>query len=266
MSTAPPRPAETPVLLETEAVCVAFGGFRAVDNVSLRIPRGTITGLIGPNGAGKSTLFNTIAGEQRRDGGAIRFEGREIGRLKPNQIYHRGLARTFQIARPFSEMTVFENLMLAAPDQFGETFWAPLFARRSIRVREREISEQAREILAFTTLDKVAEEAAGRLSGGQQKLLELARVLMSAPRMIMLDEPAAGVNPVLTRLIVEKIEELNARGCTFLIIEHDMDLVMRHCNPIIGMANGRIIYEGDAAGAQSDRTLLDAYLGGTADA
>jgi len=251
-----------PTLLETQSVCVAFGGVRAVDDVSLRIPKGTITGLIGPNGAGKSTLFNAIAGERARDSGKIRFEGKEIDHLKPNAIYHRGLARTFQIPRPFSEMTVFENLMLAAPKQIGETYWAPLFARKRIRVREKEISERAREILAFTTLDKVAEEAAGRLSGGQQKLLELARVLMSAPRMIMLDEPAAGVNPTLTRLLIEKIEELNANGCTFLIIEHDMDLVMRHCHPIIGMANGRIIYEGDAAGAQTDPVLLDAYLGG----
>lgn len=249
-------------LLETASVSVAFGGFRAVDNVSLRIPAGSITGLIGPNGAGKSTLFNAVVGERPRDSGTIHFEGKAIDHLMPNAIYHRGLARTFQIPRPFSEMTVFENLMLAAPDQIGESWWAPLVARSRIRHRDREISERAHEVLEFTTLDKVAEEAAGRLSGGQQKLLELARVLMSSPRMIMLDEPAAGVNPTLTRLLIEKIEELNANGCTFLIIEHDMDLVMRHCHPIIGMANGRIIYEGDAAGAQTDPVLLDAYLGG----
>ncbi len=249
-------------LLETQNVSVSFGAFKAVDAVSLRIRKGTITGLIGPNGAGKSTLFNAIAGEGVNAGGSIRFEGREINKLAPDAIYHHGLARTFQIPRPFSEMTVFENLMLAAPDQVGESVWAPLFARKAIRAREEEIAERAREVLDFTTLDGVADEAAGRLSGGQQKLLELARVLMSAPRLILLDEPAAGVNPTLTRLLVDKIEELNARGTTFLIIEHDMDLVMRHCDPIIGMANGRVIYEGDAAGAQTDATLLDAYLGG----
>lgn len=249
-------------LLETEAVCVAFGGMRAVNNVSINIPAGSITGLIGPNGAGKSTLFNAIVGERTRDSGTIRFEGREIDRLKPDAIYHRGLARTFQIPRPFSEMTVFENLMLAAPDQIGEKPWAPLFARARIAKRDREISEKARDVLAFTTLDKVADEAAGRLSGGQQKLLELARVLMSSPRMIMLDEPAAGVNPSLTRLLIEKIEDLNEQGCTFLIIEHDMDLVMRHCHPIIGMSNGAVIFQGNAADAQIDPILLDAYLGG----
>lgn len=248
-------------LLETREVSVSFGAFKAVDAVSLTIRKGTITGLIGPNGAGKSTLFNAIAGESIRASGSIRFEGREINRLAPDAIYHHGLARTFQIPRPFSEMTVFENLMLAAPDQVGERIWAPLFARASIRDREKEIAERARDVLDFTTLDAVADEAAGRLSGGQQKLLELARVLMSAPRLILLDEPAAGVNPTLTRLLVDKIEDLNARGTTFLIIEHDMDLVMRHCDPIIGMANGRVIYEGDADGARTDTTLLDAYLG-----
>ncbi|MEM8812054.1 MAG: ABC transporter ATP-binding protein [Pseudomonadota bacterium] len=250
-------------LLETDRVSVAFGGFRAVNDVSMTIRGGTITGVIGPNGAGKSTLFNAIVGEQSRQSGMIRFDGREIGDLSPDAIYRSGLARTFQLPRPFAEMTVFENLMLAAPDQVGERFWAPVFARRRIDEREREIADRAREVLEFTTLDAVADEAAGRLSGGQQKLLELARVLMSDPKLILLDEPAAGVNPTLTRLLIERIEALNARGVTFLIIEHDMDLVMRHCDPIIGMANGRIIYEGDAAGAQTDEILLDAYLGGT---
>ena len=163
-------------------------------------------------------------------------------------------------------MSVYENLLIAAPDQIGEHFWVPLFARRRIRRREREIAETARQVLAFTTLDSVADEAAGRLSGGQQKLLELARVLMSRPRMILLDEPAAGVNPTLTGVLIDKIEQLNQDGCTFLIIEHDMDLVMRHCHRIVGMANGRVIFEGDAAEAQSDETLLNAYLGASADA
>lgn len=253
------------MLLETTSVSVSFGGFRAVREVSLGIPRGSITGLIGPNGAGKSTLFNAIAGERRCDEGTVRFDGRDINGLPPNGIYHRGLARTFQIPRPFAAMSVFENLMLAAPDQLGERFWVPLVAKGSIRARDGEIADRARDVLAFTSLDAVADEAAGRLSGGQQKLLELARVLMSTPQMIMLDEPAAGVNPTLTTLLIDKIERLNHAGCTFLIIEHDMDLVMRHCDRIVGMANGRIVYEGDAAGAQADATLLDAYLGATVD-
>lgn len=253
-------------LLETEAVNVSFGEFRVVRDVLLRVPEGSIVGLIGPNGAGKSTLFNAIVGERRCDSGTIRFDGRDIGGLPPDAIYRRGLVRTFQIARPFSAMSVFENLMLAAPDQTGERFWVPLLAKRTIATREAEITDKAREILAFTTLDTVADEAAGRLSGGQQKLLELARVLMSAPKMIMLDEPAAGVNPALTRLLIEKIEDLNARGCTFLIIEHDLDLVMRHCHAIIAMSNGEIIYDGDPAGAQANETLLSTYLGAFPDA
>lgn len=248
-------------LLETDTVSVSFGGFRAVDGVSLRIREGSITGLIGPNGAGKSTLFNTIAGEQACDSGQIRFQGHTISGLAPNRIYDSGLARTFQIPRPFAAMSVFENLLIAAPDQIGERFWVPLFGRERIRRREREIAETARQVLAFTTLDSVADEAAGRLSGGQQKLLELARVLMSRPRMILLDEPAAGVNPTLTQVLIDKIEQLNREGCTFLIIEHDMDLVMRHCHTIIGMAGGRVIFEGAAAEAQADETLLNAYLG-----
>lgn len=253
------------VLLETQSVCVSFGGFRAVDGVSLRIEEGSITGLIGPNGAGKSTLFNTIAGERACDSGAIRFDGRSIDGLTPDAIYHRGLARTFQIPRPFAAMTVYENLLIAAPGQSGERFWEPLVMSGRIRAREQDIAETAQQVLAFTTLDEVADEAAGRLSGGQQKLLELARVLMSRPRMILLDEPAAGVNPTLTRVLIDKIEQLNRDGCTFLIIEHDMDLVMRHCHAIVGMANGKVIFEGDAAQAQSDESLLNAYLGADAD-
>ena len=253
-------------LLETDAVNVSFGEFRAVRDVLLRVPEGSIVGLIGPNGAGKSTLFNAIVGEQRLDSGTIRFDGRDIGGLPPDAIFHHGLVRTFQIPRPFSAMSVFENLMLAAPDQTGERFWVPLLAKRTISAREAEIAAKAREVLAFTTLDAVADEAAGRLSGGQQKLLELARVLMSTPQMIMLDEPAAGVNPALTRLLIEKIEELNAQGCTFLIIEHDLDLVMRHCHSIVAMSNGEIIYEGDSEGAQANETLLNTFVGSSPDA
>ena len=252
-------------LLQSRAVSVSFGGFEAVRKVDLSVAEGTITGLIGPNGAGKSTLFNAIVGEQRLDGGDILFDGQTITGQSPDAIYHHGLARTFQIPRPFNAMSVFDNLMLASPDQDGERFWVPILARNRIRNREREIADRAREVLDFTGLQVVADEAAGNLSGGQQKLLELARVLMSRPKMILLDEPAAGVNPTLTRQLVEKIEELNAQGCTFLIIEHDMDLVMQHCHSIVAMADGQIIFEGDAAAAQSNEALLDAYLGATVD-
>lgn len=251
-------------ILQIEDITAVYGEFRAVDKASLSVSEGTITGLIGPNGAGKSTLFNAIAGEKQIASGSITFNGARVDRLLPDRIFASGLARTFQIPRPFAEMTVLENLMLAAPDQAGEAFWAPIVSPGRIRRQERDILRKAEEVLAFTTLDRVGQEAAGRLSGGQQKLLELARVLMGDPKMILLDEPAAGVNPTLTRVLIEKIEALNERGVTFLIVEHDMDLIMRHCDPIIAMAGGRVIFEGDAKAAQSDPRLLDAYLGDVA--
>ena len=249
-------------LLQIDGVSAVFGTFRAVDGVTLSVNEGTITGLIGPNGAGKSTLFNTVAGEKDIAEGQVLFKGARIDGLPPEAIFTKGLARTFQIPRPFAEMTVLENLMLAAPEQIGEAFWNPILSPRRIRVQEREIIGKAREVLAFTTLDRVAQEAAGRLSGGQQKLLELARVLMVDPTMILLDEPAAGVNPALARVLIEKIEALNARGVTFLIVEHDMDLVMRHCDPIIAMAGGRVIFEGDAAAARQRSATAGCLSGG----
>ena len=248
-------------ILQFDRVTASFGTFRAVDCASFAVAEGTITGLIGPNGAGKSTLFNAAAGEKQISEGQILFKDQRIDALQPDAIYANGLARTFQIPRPFAEMTVLENLMLASPGQAGEVFWAPVLRPRRIREEEQNILNRARDVLAFTTLETVGHEAAGRLSGGQQKLLELARVLMGEPSMILLDEPAAGVNPALIRVLIEKIEALNADGVTFLIVEHDMDLIMRHCDPIIAMAGGRVIFEGDAGAARSDPALLDAYLG-----
>ena len=248
-------------LLEIDGATVRFGGVAAVDGARFSVAEGTITGLIGPNGAGKSTLFNAIAGERALDAGQIRLAGQRIDGMPPDAVFARGLARTFQIPRPFAEMTVLENLMLAAPAQAGETPWGPLLRRERVRAQEAAIRDRAHVLLDFVTLDKVAGLAAGRLSGGQQKLLELARVLMGSPRLILLDEPAAGVNPSLVQVLVEKIRALNAQGVTFLIIEHDMDLVMRHCDPIVAMAQGRVIFQGDAAAAQADPRLLDAYLG-----
>ena len=248
-------------LLEIDGATVRFGGVAAVDGASFAVAEGTITGLIGPNGAGKSTLFNAIAGERPLDAGHIRLAGARLDGLAPDAVFARGVARTFQIPRPFAEMTVLENLMLAAPGQSGERPWASLIGRRRMRAEEAAICDRAHDLLHFVTLDRVAGLAAGRLSGGQQKLLELARVLMGQPRLILLDEPAAGVNPALVQVLIEKIAALNARGVTFLIIEHDMDLVMRHCDPIVAMAQGRVIFQGNAAAAQADAGLLDAYLG-----
>ena len=248
-------------MLEVSGLVKAFGSLRAVDGVDLVIEPGTITGLIGPNGAGKTTLFNLIAGALEPGAGAIRFMGERIDRLTPDRIFARGLARTFQVPRPFPQMTVLENLMLAPLRQAGERFWNNWTRAGSVRREERLARERALEVLELCDLADKAAELAGRLSGGQQKLLELARVLVAEPKLILLDEPAAGVNPVLLETLVDRIVRLNRRGVTFLVIEHNIDLVMAVCRPIAVMAQGRLIYHGDAAGVRKDRRVLDAYLG-----
>lgn len=252
-------------LLKMEGVDVRFGAVRAVAGARFVVREGSITGLIGPNGAGKSSLFAAIAGEYALSGGSITLQGERIDGLGPEEIFAKGLARTFQIPRPFPEMSVLENLMLAASGQAGERFWGPLLRWGRVRAEEAAIRERAAEILRFITLERLALTPARSLSGGQLKLLELGRVLMGDPAIILLDEPAAGVNPTLTELLIEKIVALNAQGKTFLIIEHDMDLVMRHCDPVVAMADGAVIFEGEAAAAQVDPRLLDAYLGAPAD-
>ncbi|WP_342361738.1 ABC transporter ATP-binding protein [Terrarubrum flagellatum] len=241
-----------------------FGELRAVDGVSFSVSAGSIVGLIGPNGAGKSTLFNLIAGAMKPDAGEVRFEGRRLDGQSPNQIFRAGLARTFQIPRPFPEMTVLENVMLAPIDQRGERFWNNWLAPGAVRAEERRACARAMDVLGFTGLGEKSSELAGRLSGGQQKLLELARILMTEPRLILLDEPAAGVNPALLDTLIDKIVALNKRGVSFLVIEHNMDMVMNLCSPIVVLAQGKIIFEGDAAGVRGDARVLDAYLGDVA--
>ena len=249
-------------MLELSGLVKAFGSLRAVDGVDLAIEAGTITGLIGPNGAGKTTLFNLIAGALAPEAGAIRFRGERIDRLPPDRIFARGLARTFQIPRPFPQMTVLENLLLAPLDQAGERFWNNWVRAGRVRGEERRARGRALEVLDLCDLADKAGELAGRLSGGQQKLLELARVLVADPKLILLDEPAAGVNPALLETLVDRIVRLNRRGVTFLVIEHNIDLVLTLCRPVVVMAQGRLIYHGDAAGVRADRGVLDAYLGG----
>jgi ABC-type branched-subunit amino acid transport system ATPase component len=248
-------------MLEVSGLVKAFGNLRAVDRVDLAIAAGTITGLIGPNGAGKTTLFDLIAGALAPDAGAIRFLGERIDRLPPDRIFARGLARTFQVPRPFPQMTVLENLMLVPLHQAGERFWNNWMRAGRVEREERRARERALEILELCDLADKAGEIAGRLSGGQQKLLELARLLVGEPRLILLDEPAAGVNPVLLETLVDRIVRLNRRGVTFLVIEHNIDLVLRVCRPVVVMAQGRLIYHGDAAGVRADPRVLDAYLG-----
>lgn len=253
-------------ILLLNGVSRSFGDFKAVDDVSLKIREGSITGLIGPNGAGKSTLFNVIAGELSPTGGSVDFLGTNVSRLAPDERFALGLGRTFQIPRPFGRMSVLENVMLAPMDQTGETLLGAVLGKSRIRDQEEAIRKKAFEVLDFLTLRHVADQPAAKISGGQMKLLELARVLMGDPRLILLDEPAAGVNPALTEILIEKIEELNRNGKTFLIIEHDMDFVMRHCDPIIAMAEGQVVFEGTSVEAQSNPILLDAYLGAPLDA
>jgi len=251
-------------MLELANLARYFGGLRAVDGVSFVLKQGTITGLIGPNGAGKSTLFNTIAGALRPTAGTITFMGQRIDGLRPDQIYARGIARTFQIPRPFGGMSVLENMMLAPKGQSGERVWNPLLRNRAVQAEERAAREKAREILAFVKLDRLADAPARNLSGGQLKLLELGRTLMSDPSLILLDEPGAGVNPTLLGEIIERIAQLNVRGVTFLIIEHNMDLVMNLCRPVVVMAAGKLLMEGEPEAVRQDPRVLEAYLGSAA--
>jgi branched-chain amino acid transport system ATP-binding protein len=252
-------------ILSVQSLSRSFGQMKAVDNVSLHVRRGSMTGLIGPNGAGKSTLFNLLTGALRPDNGTVQLEGRDVSGLPPNQLFSLGLGRTFQIPRPFARMSVLENVMLAPTGQTGETVTGPFLFRTRMRDEERRIRDKALEVLDFVTLGALADHPAGQISGGQMKLLELARVLMGDPKLILLDEPAAGVNPVLTETLIGKIEELNRNGTTFVIIEHDMDFVMRHCDPVIALAEGRVIFQGTSEEALGNPVLLDAYLGATAD-
>ena len=248
-------------ILQVRNVAKHFGGFAAVDGMSFDLPRGAIGGLIGPNGAGKTTLFNAMAGLMYPDHGEVLLDGAPIHGLPPHRVFASGLSRTFQIPRPFPEMTVLENIMLVPLGQSGERFWNNWIRPGAVAREEKAARERADEIIDFCNLTRVALDQASTLSGGQLKLLELARVLMADPKVILLDEPAAGVNPALMMTLVDKIKALNERGYTFLIIEHNMDVVMSVCDPIFVMARGQLLYQGDAAGARKDPAVLDAYLG-----
>ncbi|MDJ1018119.1 MAG: ABC transporter ATP-binding protein [Paracoccaceae bacterium] len=252
-------------ILSTDSLSMAFGSLRAVDSVSVDVEKGSITGLIGPNGAGKSTFFNLLTGALKPVSGTVQLDGADVTGLSPDRLFALGLGRTFQIPRPFARMSVLENVMLAPNGQTGETVYGAFLSRGAVRAEERAIREKALEVLDFLTLADLADHPAGKISGGQMKLLELARVLMGDPSVILLDEPAAGVHPVLAEVLIEKIGALNAQGRTFVIIEHDMDFVMRHCNPVIAMAEGRIVFEGTPKEAMADRVLVDAYLGAPVD-
>jgi branched-chain amino acid transport system ATP-binding protein len=258
---APAGVARDGVALELHDVTRRFGGHRAVDGVSFRVRPGTITGLIGPNGAGKTTLFNVIAGALRPTAGRIVLGGRRLDGQPPHRVLRAGVARTFQIPRPFAALTVLENLMLAGQDQPGERFWTNWLRPGAVAAGERALRERARELLEFAGLGALAGAPARVLSGGQRKLLELARALMTAPRLLLLDEPTAGVNPTLAETLAERIVALNRGGVTVLLIEHNLDLVMRLCRPVLVMAGGRLLLEGDPEAVHADPRVVEAYLG-----
>lgn len=250
-------------MLEVREVNKSFGGLVAVFDCSLKVEEGSITGLIGPNGAGKTTLFNVITGHLKPDKGEILFQGEAIEGLLPHQVFKKKIYRTFQITREFPQMTVLENLMLVPELQTGEKIWNTWFRSASVRRQEKAIQEKALEVLEFVELLDLKDEYAGSLSGGQKKLLELARSMMADPKMVLLDEPGAGVNPTLMKKLVANIRKLcEEKKITFLLIEHDMNLVMNLCSPVIVMSEGRKLAEGTPEEVKKNERVLEAYLGG----
>jgi branched-chain amino acid transport system ATP-binding protein len=249
-------------LLEAVGIEKNFGGLRAIDGCSIAVPHQSITGLIGPNGAGKTTLFNLISGFHRPDQGEVKLAGERIDGLPPHRIVRKGLARTFQIPRELKDMSVLENMLLFPQQQRGEWLWRPLLTPGRVRADERALRERAEAVLAFVELIHLREEPARNLSGGQKKLLELARTLMLDPQMILLDEPGAGVNAKLMEKLSANILALREQGKTFLLIEHDMDIITRLCDSVIVMAKGQVLATGSFAEIERNEQVLEAYLGG----
>ncbi len=248
-------------MLEVRSVSKHFGGAHVVSDVSLKVEKGAIAGLIGPNGAGKTTLFNLIAGALKPSQGDVLLEDKAITRESAHRRLARGLGRTFQIPRPFAAMTLIENMLVAAQAQAGEHVFANWLEPRRVAAQERANAEKAMGHLEFLGLARLAREPARVLSGGQRKLLELGRVLMADPRIILLDEPGAGVNPALLDAIIERVIDINRRGITFLIIEHNMDLVARLCGHVFVLSAGRLLVEGTPSEVVRNPEVIDAYLG-----
>ena len=249
-------------MIEVHDLHKHFGGFHAVDGSTLTIEKGSITGLIGPNGAGKTTLFNVIAGVLQPTSGKVTMDGEDITGLPPHTLFSKGLLRTFQIAHEFSSMTLRENLMMVPGDQAGETLWNTWFGRKRIADEERALAAKADEVLEFLTIDHISDERAGNISGGQKKLLELGRTMMVDAKIVFLDEVGAGVNRTLLNTIGDAIIRLNKeRGYTFVVIEHDMDFIGRLCDPVICMAEGRVLAEGTLDEIKANEQVIEAYLG-----
>ena len=238
-----------------------FGGVKALQGCTIEVQEGTITGLIGPNGAGKTTLFNVISGMLRPDRGKIELQGRRIDGLPPHSIARFGLLRTFQISRGLRRMTVLDNLLVYPQSQAGESLWNIWARWGRVKEQEKELREKALQTLEFVHLIHLQNAYAEELSGGQKRLLELARVLMASPKIVLLDEPGAGVNPALMKILVSRILQLRDQGVTFLLIEHDMDLVLSLCHPVIVLTEGKKLTDGAFEEVRKDPRVLEAYLG-----
>jgi branched-chain amino acid transport system ATP-binding protein len=251
-------------IIEVKSVSKRFGGFHAVNDCTLSVEKGSVTGLIGPNGAGKSTLFNMVAGTLEPTSGTILFDGEDVTGLPSHALYKRRLLRTFQIAHEFSNMTVLENLMMVPDNQTGEGLIGAWFMPGRVGHEEEAIRRKAEEVLDFLKITHVKTELAGNLSGGQKKLLELGRTMMTDAKVVLLDEIAAGVNRTLLNDLASNIERLNRElGYTFFVIEHDMDLIARLCDPVIVMAAGSVMTQGHIADIQNDPRVIEAYFGGS---
>jgi ABC-type branched-subunit amino acid transport system ATPase component len=248
-------------MLTANALVKTFGGYQALGGCSLEIARQSITGIIGPNGAGKSTLFNVLGGLLAPESGDVIFEGRSILSLRPDERARIGLVRTFQISRELGQLTVLENMLLASPHQCGETVWRCFLAPARVRAQERAAIQKARALLEQVNLWQLANEHAKNLSGGQKKLLEISRALMLDPKIILLDEPTAGVSPVMTEALAQTILNLRNQGLTFAIIEHDMDVIAQLCAPIYVLAEGRTLTRGTFREVASNGEVMNAYLG-----
>jgi len=250
-------------ILSVRDVRKYFGGIKAVDGISLDVAPRRITGLIGPNGAGKTTLFNVISGLYKLDSGEVYFKGERIEGLSLHETFQKGLCRTFQISRELKLMTVLENLMLVPPDQQGERIWKTWFLPRQVRKQEVAIRDRALESLRSVGLIHLRDEYAGNLSGGQKRLLELARTMMAEPDLILFDEPGAGVNPSERQTLAERIRQVvSEEGITVFLIGHEMELVMDVCDPIIVMDRGKKLCEGSPDEISCDPRVLEVYLGG----
>jgi branched-chain amino acid transport system ATP-binding protein len=247
--------------LATRDLHRSFYGVPVLRGVDVRIGRGTITGVIGPNGAGKSTFFNAISGLIRPDRGTVELDGRDVTGQKPERLVASGLVRTFQLARGFPKLSVFQHLMLYAPAQPGEHMLAAIFGSRAASDREQALAERAWAIARRLRLDPVLDNPITALSGGQKKLVEIGRALMAMPKLILLDEPMAGVNPTLAGQIADHLLALHADGITICLIEHDMGLIRRLCDPVIVLAEGRTLMTGSFAAVADDQRVQEAYLG-----